>query len=101
MNHELANSYIGKHLLVGITYLDHEDNFIEQKQFHGDIVRINEAEGIVLRLHDSDEEYKLPPALDALEPAPKGEYRLRSSGEVVVDPDLTTTWTLNKPKTEA
>ena len=30
----LAKSYIGKHLLVGITYLDYNDNFIEQKQVH-------------------------------------------------------------------
>jgi hypothetical protein len=71
MDKKLADSYIGKHLLVGITYLDHEDNFIEHKQLHGNIVRINKAEGIVLRLHDSDEEYKQPPALQTLEPAPK------------------------------
>jgi hypothetical protein len=100
MDQELAASYIGKHLLVGITYLDHEDNFIEQKQFHGNIVRINEPEGIVIRLHDSDQEYKLPPDLNALQEAPKGEYRLRATGEIVVDPDLLTTWTLNKPKRE-
>jgi hypothetical protein len=100
MDQELADSYIGKHLLVGITYLDHEDNFIEQKQLHGEIVRISETEGIVLRLHDSNEEYKLPPALHTLQSAPKGKYRLRSTGETVVDPDLTTSWTLNKPKPE-
>ena len=100
MDQELVASYIGKHLLVGITYLDHEDNFIEQKQFHGHIVRINEPEGIVIKLHDSDQEYKLPPDLNALQEAPKGEYRLRATGEIVVDPDLLTTWTLNKPKPE-
>jgi hypothetical protein len=100
MDQELATSYIGKHLLVGITYLNHDDSFIEQKQFHGNIVRINEHEGIVLQLHDSDQEYKLPPDLNALQAAPKGEYRLRSTGEIVVDPDLLTTWTLNKPKPE-
>jgi hypothetical protein len=100
MDQGLAASYIGKHLLVGITYLDHKGNFIEQKQFHGNIVRINEPEGIVIKLHDSDQEYKLPPDLNALQAAPKGEYRLRSTGEIIFDPDLLTTWTLNKSKPE-
>ncbi len=100
MDQELADSHIGKHLLIGMTYLDHEDNLIEQKQFHGIIVRINKHEGIVVRLHDSNEEYKLPPDLNPLQEAPKGEYRLRSTGEIVVDPDLLTTWTLTKPKPE-
>jgi len=97
MDQDLAASYIGKHLLIGITYLDHDGNFIEQKQFHGNIVRINEPEGIIIKLHGSGQEYKLPPDLNALHEAPKGEYRLRSTGEIVVDPDLLTIWTLNKP----
>lgn len=96
-----SESYIGKHLLIGITYLDHEGAFIEQKQFHGVIVRINESEGIVIKLHDSELEYKLPPDLNSLQPAPKGEYRLRSTGEIVTDPDYLTTWTVNKPAPES
>jgi hypothetical protein len=93
-------SYIGKHLLVGITYLDHEGKLLEQNQFHGEIVRINENEGIVIRLHDSDEEFKLPPSVKSLQPAPPGEYRLRATGEVVVNPDFITTWTKSKAKPE-
>ena len=100
LDQELAASYIGKHLLIGVTYLDHDKSLIEQKQFHGIIERINEQEGIVLRLFDSDEEYKLPPDLNSLHAAPKGEYRLRATGEIVVDPDLLTTWTITKPKPE-
>lgn len=100
MDQDLAASFIGKHLLAGITYLDHNNNLIEQKQLHGYIVRINEHEGIVVRLSDSEDEYKLPPDLDSLKQAPKGEYRLRSTGEVVVDPDLLTNWTVNKSKPE-
>lgn len=101
MDQELAASFIGKYILVGMTYLDHDENLVGQKQFHGHIVRINEREGIVVKLGDSGDEYKLPPDLDSLQPAPEGEYRLRSTGEVIVDPDLLTTWTINKPKPEA
>ena len=93
--------YIGKHLLIGFTYLEHDGTLIEQKQFHGVIVRINESEGIVIKLRDSELEFKLPPDLNSLQPAPKGEYRLRATGEVVTDPDFLTTWTLNKPMPES
>lgn len=95
MDKALADSYIGKHLLIGITYLDHDETLLEQKQFHGIIVRINEQEGIVIKLNDSDEEYKLPPDINSLKEAPEGEYRMRATGEVVVNPDLLTTWTIN------
>jgi len=97
MDTELAASYLGKHLLIGMTYLDHDGKFIEQKQFHGQIVRINEHEGIVIQLHNSDAEFKLPPDINSLKAAPPGEYRLRETGEVVVNPDFLTTWTLTKP----
>ena|SRR5215472_2688683 len=98
MDDMLAASYIGKHLLIGMTYLDHNEQLIEQKQLHGEIVRINENEGIVIKLHNSGEEFKLPPELDSLKPAPPGEYRLHATGEVVVDPDLLTIWTQTKAK---
>jgi len=42
----------------------------------------------------------LPPEPEAYEPAPPGEYRLRSTGEVVVDPDYLTTWTVGSPADE-
>ena len=100
MDQELAASFVGMHLLIGITYLDHDGNLIELKQFHGNIVRINEQEGIVVQLNDSAEEYNLPPDLNSLQPAPKAKYRLRSTGEIVVDPDLLTTWTITMPKPE-
>lgn len=100
MDEERAASLIGKHLLIGVTYLDHEGNLVERVQFHGDIVRINEHEGIVVSLNDAGDEYKLPPDINSLQEAPAGEYRLRSTGEIVVNPDLLTSWTINKPKPE-
>jgi hypothetical protein len=100
MDQALAASYIGKHLLVGVTYLDHNEHMLEKEQFHGDIVRINEHEGIVIKLRDSGNEFKLPPQVETLRPASPGEYQLRATGEVVVNPDLVATWTVVKPKPE-
>jgi hypothetical protein len=80
--------------------LNHDESLLEQKQFHGIIDRINEQEGIVMRLQGSDEEYKLPPDLNALQAAPKGEYRLRATEGIVIDSDLLIMWTVTKPKPE-
>lgn len=88
---------INKHIIIGITIYDFDGTFLEQKQMHGDIVRINEEEGIVIKLHNSDVEYSLPPHLDSVQIAPEGEYRFRSTGEVVVNPDFMTSWTITKP----
>jgi hypothetical protein len=98
LDQELIEKYIGKHLLIGITYLNHEGGLIEQKQMHGTIVRINESEGLVVQLDYSEEFFALPPALHSIQEAPPGDYRLRSTGEVVSDPDYLTTWTITKPK---
>lgn len=93
---KLATTFVGRRILVGLTYVDADQKPIEQRQFHGVITRVSEKEGVVIRVANSDEDYVLPPALEAISVAPKGEYRLRSTGEVVVDPDLMTTWTVNR-----
>lgn len=91
---DLADSsyYIGKTVLVGITYQDEEGHELEKKQLFGTICRINQKEGIVLTLSNTGEEFSLPPELHALKEARPGEYRLRSTGEIIVDPNYLTTW---------
>ena len=48
----------------------------------------------MIQLWGSDETYTLPPDLRNYEPAAPGEYRLRSTGEVVADPDFISNWTI-------
>ena len=91
--------YLRKHIIVGLTYLDHEGNFVEQVQFHGYIVRINQSEGIVIQIGTTEKEYALPPDLASIKNAPPGEYRFRTTGEVVNNPDFMTSWTITKPDT--
>ncbi len=40
------------------------------------------------------------PDLSAFVEAPAGEYRFRTTGEVVVNPDLMTQWTIEDPPTD-
>ncbi|MBN7463153.1 hypothetical protein I3U64_23750, partial [Mycobacteroides abscessus subsp. abscessus] len=41
------------------------------------------------------ETFTLPPAPESFSPAAPGEYRLRSTGEVITDPDYLATWTVD------
>jgi len=94
---EEAKEIIGKHLLVGVTRRDQEDQILDIEQFHGEIIRASRDEGIIVLLSGSTEERWLPPDLSRLEEAAPGNYRLRGSGEVVVDPDFVSTWTVYPP----
>lgn len=90
---------VGKRLLVGITRKDKRGNVLGQDQLHGVIEIADPARGITLELQGADagRKYTLPPDLRAFRHARPGEYRLRSTGEVVVDPDLLATWVVVQP----
>jgi hypothetical protein len=87
-------SVIGKHLLVGLTHRSLDDQVMSIEQFHGIIDRVNLQEGLVLNLYGTGKERSLPPDLSRLERADPGQYRLKTTGEVVADPDFTLMWTI-------
>ena len=92
-----AGKLLGKYAIIGLTYVDEKDKVIDYIQLHGRIHRINQTEGVVIKREDKEEEYMLPLDLDAFEEAEPGEYRFKKTGEVIVDPDYTSTWTIQKP----
>src|SRR5262245_64144903 len=47
---ELADSYTGKYILVGITYLDHEGKELRKQQLHGVIESALQEKGIKIQL---------------------------------------------------
>ena len=69
------------------------------EQFFGSVTHIDPEKGVTLQLGGSrsGEVFTLPPDLRAFFPALPGFYRLRETGDVVVDPDYTTTWTFTSP----
>lgn len=92
---EKADRMVGNTLLVGITYLTHDGQPDGQRQFHGIIEEADERRGFAVRI-DSETLEWLPPHAAAFSHAAPGEYRLRSTGEVVTDPDLLATWTIRR-----
>jgi hypothetical protein len=95
-----AARLVGKYVLIGVTYYDAAGDLLEQRQMHGTIVSANADRGIGIALkgHHLGETHWLPPDLRPFQAAPPGEYRLRTTGEVVVDPDFTCTWSVTKPR---
>jgi hypothetical protein len=93
-----ARAMIGKRLLIGLTVRAHDESLIERQQMHGRIFAVDHRGiGVQLTGARDGETYWLPPDMRSFQIAPKGEYRLRETGEVVRDPDLMTTWIVTKP----
>ena len=88
---------IGITVLVGLTYLSKDEEVLKQVQFFGTITQADEKNGITINKADINEVIYLPPDLRSLFIAEPGEYRLRSTEDAIVNPDLLTTWTIKNP----
>jgi len=92
-----AKEYVGKTILLCVSYIDHEETQTGQMQWFGTITEVSNAKGIVIALLNDPTHCALPPDLSALRPGKPGEYRPRATGEVITDPDFITTWTCKEP----
>ncbi|MDR4469953.1 MAG: hypothetical protein MRJ68_16925 [Nitrospira sp.] len=99
-DHTLAASLIGKHVLVGVTCRGANGNILAREQFHGEVTVADSEKGFCLKLRGTrvGEMKWLPPNTRAFLKAKPGEYRLRSTGEVIINPDFTATWTVTEPQ---
>jgi hypothetical protein len=86
-----GEAFVGKRLLVGIRWTS-KGEVVREEQFHGLILEADH-EGVVLERADTGSRVVLPPQV---QPAPRSEYRLRTTGEVVRDPDYLATWTFDQ-----
>ena len=87
---ETFDELLGKTILVGLTYFSADNKFVEQKQLWGKVIRADD-ENIEVKKSDNDI-FDLPPDMSAISMAAPGEYRLRSTGEIVTDPDYLATY---------
>lgn len=92
IDRDKARAMIGATVLAGITYFDADGNALEHRQFAGEVLRINEEEGVVLASAVDGHEVFLPPALDHCTPAAPGDYTLRSKELTLSNPDYVCTW---------
>ncbi|MCR9214403.1 MAG: hypothetical protein NXI13_11855 [Proteobacteria bacterium] len=91
----MSEELLGKYLLIGLTYVDGNDEVVEQVQTHGKIVAVSKNTVTIFR-ENSGDEFSIPYDAENLIPAEPGEYCLRGNGEIVIDPDFLSSWTINK-----
>jgi hypothetical protein len=77
----------------GILILDGDGRLDRQEQHVGTIMVVDADEGILVAIDRYGRTLGLPGDPTSLEPAAPGEYRLRSTGRVVVDPDYIAEYT--------
>lgn len=86
---EDLTAMIGSTLLVGVTYLATDGEVDAVVELHG---LVTSVDPLVTIERDGQEEFTLPPEPQAYEKAQPGEYRLHTTGEVVVNPGYTSMW---------
>lgn len=96
-----AQSLIGKYVIVGYKHQKDDGTIAKYEQKHGVIIRTNEREGVVVQPPKSMVTFSLPPDFTNWERAKPGEYELKSTGEVITNPDYLTFWVKDIDKEEA
>lgn len=86
--------YIGKVILVGLTFTNAGTGFHEQHQIHGLISRIR-TDGFLEISIAAGEVFLLPFEEGSLKKADPGLYREVSTGNEISDPDFITFWTVD------
>jgi len=76
------------------------ETVLGKQQYHGVIEACDPATGIRIACKgvSAIENLMLPPTTTPFLDAKPGEYRLRSTGEVIRNPDVTVSWTVTEPK---
>ena len=98
-DHRQIAAYVGKYVLITLTYFDEDGDVVAQPQVHGIIVSADRARGFAVALQGvwEGETFWLPPDVRGFTPARRGEYRLNSTSEIIYDPDLISTWEITRP----
>ena len=94
-----ANALVGSRVLIGLTHCTASGQVTHREQLHGLVLKSDPIQGFEIGLQGSHEgEVRwFPPHPGAFEVADPGVYRLKATGEEVVDPDYLATWTVTKP----
>jgi hypothetical protein len=95
-----APELIGRRVIIDLEIRTGDDKPIERRQLYGEIERISEGEGVVVRLHPSGREYRLPPALDEFEPLEPGLRRLEPGGEAIDGAEFLVRTVVHEPPPE-
>ena len=94
-----ATDLVGKSILIGITYVDPEGEELYRAQMHGVVASASTSNvEVMLRGERHGQNFSLPPDPRFYSVAKPGEYRLRSTGEVINNPQVLCTAVLTQQR---
>ena len=97
---ERAAWLLGRQVLVGVTHLaPNGKSVVGKEQFLGLIMAATEGVGVQVVCLTGDNEGKtvmLPPVTAAYQNAKPGTYKLKSTGQVIINPEVTVSWTVTQ-----
>jgi hypothetical protein len=94
-----AKWLLGQYALVGITRIEADGKTVRSKdQYHGRIVEVIPS-GVTIACegHWQGETITVPADQEAFHPARPAQYKLKSTGEMIDNPDVLTSWTSTAP----
>jgi hypothetical protein len=94
-----SENYIGKLVLIGLTFLNDNEELVEQYQTHGVIQAIDDN-GMMRIRRENSPVFTIPFDEESMSKAKLGIYRERSSGIEIENPDYTTSWSIHSVKEE-
>ena len=94
---KLEKKFIGKHILVGLTYLNKNKTVKEKLQLHGIIKKVSQNT-IVFKRADNGENFSIPFDEKIETGQPGAVYKLKSTGEAVENVDFISSWTIHPPE---
>jgi len=88
---ELQKYLKGKVFLIGLTFISEKGTLIEQYQTHGTVKDLTN-DGIFKIEREDSTVFQMPYDKDTIRKADKGEYREKSTGQIIKDPEYIMTW---------
>lgn len=91
-----TESILGKHILIGLTYLDAYGKVDKQVQLHGTITAVA-GETLYFDRADGEGEFSVPFDGGLMTAEPDAIFTLKSTGEMVERVDFIASWTIRPP----
>ena len=90
----MNNVYLGKRILVGLTYLDNDGEVNEQIQLHGIINKISDN-SLLFERSDGEGEFSIPFDGELDKAEEESVYNLKSTGEKVTGVNYLASFTIH------
>jgi hypothetical protein len=88
---ELQTFLKGKVFLIGLTFIDPDEKFIEQYQTSGAVDELTDDGTFKFKRSDGSI-FLLPYAKETIKPAAKGKYHVTEIDHTITEPDYITAW---------